>query len=98
MVGVNFATSFLRADGARNPDTPVDQVIDHVEYLLKHVGEDGVGFGSDFDGTLVPAGIGNAAGLQSLVTVMQTRGYGAALIEKICFRNWLRVLGATWEA
>jgi hypothetical protein len=28
---------------------------------------------------------------------MRTRGYGERLIEKICFRNWLRVLGQTWE-
>jgi microsomal dipeptidase-like Zn-dependent dipeptidase len=30
------------------------------------------------------------------VEVMRTRGFGEPLIEKICFRNWLRVLGQTW--
>ena len=59
-------------------------------------GEDGVGFGSDFDGAKIPAKIGNAAGLQNLVEVMRMRGYGEPLIEKICFRNWLRVLRQTW--
>jgi microsomal dipeptidase-like Zn-dependent dipeptidase len=44
-------------------DTPVDLVIEHLEHILKHVGEDGVGFGSDFDGAKIPAGIENAAGL-----------------------------------
>ena len=44
MVGVNYAVSFLRADGRHDRDTPVELVIDHVEYLLKQVGEDGVGF------------------------------------------------------
>ena len=28
---------------------------------------------------------------------MRTRDYGELLIEKLCFRNWLRVLGQTWE-
>jgi membrane dipeptidase len=96
IVGVNFATSFLRPDGRRDADTPIELVIDHIEHMLKHAGEDGVGLGSDFDGAKIPAGIGNAAGLQNLVEVMRTRDYGEPLIEKICFRNWLRVLAQTW--
>jgi len=96
MVGVNFATSYLRPDGRQDADTPVDLVIEHLEHILKHVGEDGVGFGSDFDGAKVPAGVGNAAGLQNLVEIMRRRGYGEPLIEKLCHRNWLRVLGQTW--
>ncbi len=97
LVGVNFAISFLRPDGARDADTPVELVVDHIEYLLRQVGEDGVGIGSDFDGAKIPAGIGNAAGLQNLVEAMRMRGFGEPLIEKVCLRNWLRVLGATWK-
>jgi membrane dipeptidase len=96
MVGVNFAVSFLRPDGRQDTDTPIEQVIDHVDYLLQHLGEDGVGFGSDFDGTRVPAKMKNAAGLQALVQIMRVRGYGEALIEKICTGNWMRVLARTW--
>jgi membrane dipeptidase len=95
-VGVNYSTSFLRPDGHRNADTPVELVIDHIEYILRRVGDDGVGFGSDFDGAKIPSGIGNAAGLQTLVQVMRARGYGEQLIEKLCYKNWLRVLGQTW--
>jgi membrane dipeptidase len=97
LVGVNFATSFLRPDGARDADTSIDLVMDHLEHMLEHVGEDGVGFGSDFDGAKMPSGIGTAAGLQNLVEAMRARGFSGPLIEKICFRNWLRVLGQTWE-
>jgi membrane dipeptidase len=98
IVGVNFATSFLHPDGRRDADTPIELVIDHIEHMLKHAGEDGVGLGSDFDGAKIPVGIGNAAGLQNLVQLMRARDYGEALIEKLCFRNWLRVLGQTWES
>jgi membrane dipeptidase len=52
--------------------------------------------GSDFDGAKIPAGIGNAAGLQNLVEVMRARGFGEPLIAKVCFGNWLRVFGQTW--
>ncbi len=96
LVGVNFAVSFLRPDGRHDKNTPVDLIVQHVEYLLEHLGEDGVGLGSDFDGAMIPAELGTAAGLQVLVQAMQKRGFGAPLIEKVCFRNWLRVLARTW--
>lgn len=97
MVGVNFAVSFLRADARQDLDTPIALVIDHVEHMLKHAGEDNVGFGSDFDGAMIPKELGNAAGLPALVEAMRARGYGQSLIEKLCFRNWLRVLERTWK-
>jgi membrane dipeptidase len=97
MVGVNFATTFLRPDGARNGDATIGLVVDHIEHMLERLGEDGVGLGSDFDGARMPSGIGTAAGLQSLVEAMRERGFGNPLIEKVCFRNWLRVLDATWK-
>jgi membrane dipeptidase len=96
MIGINYAVSFLRPDGRHERDTPLELVIDHVEHALKHVGEDGVGFGSDFDGAMIPKQLGNAAGLPTLVEIMQARGYAEPLIEKLCFRNWLRVLQRTW--
>jgi membrane dipeptidase len=96
LVGVNFATSFLRPDGRQDGETPVELVVEHLEHLVKHVGDDGVGIGSDFDGAKIPAGIGNAAGLQNLVEAMRTRGFREPLIEKICLGNWLRVLRRTW--
>jgi membrane dipeptidase len=96
MVGVNFAVSFLRPDGRHDKDTPADLIIQHIEHLIEHLGEDGVGFGSDFDGALISAELGNAAGLQILVEAMRKRGFAEPLIEKLCFRNWLGVLARTW--
>ena len=97
LVGVNFASSFLRPDGRQDKDTPLDLMIRHIEHMLEHAGEDGVGLGSDFDGATIPAELGDAAGLQNLVQAMRKRGFGEPLIEKLCFRNWLRVLGRTWS-
>jgi membrane dipeptidase len=96
MVGVNFAVSFLRPDGRRDPDTPLSCVVDHIEYLIKHLGEDHVGLGSDFDGAAIPSEIESAAGLPKLVAAMRARGFGEPLITKICTQNWLRVLERTW--
>jgi membrane dipeptidase len=96
LAGVNFATAFLRADGRHDKDTPAALIVDHAAHLVEHLGEDGVGLGSDFDGAQIPAEIGNAAGLQTLVEIMRKRGFGEPLIEKLCYRNWLRVLRRTW--
>ena len=96
MAGVNFAASFLRPDGRHDKDTPADLIIQHIEHMLEHAGEDSVGLGSDFDGAMIPAELGTAAGLQILVQAMRKRGFRKPLIEKVCFRNWLRVLGRTW--
>jgi membrane dipeptidase len=96
LVGVNFAASFLRPDGRQEKDTPTDLIVQHIAHMLEHAGEDHVGFGSDFDGALIPAELGNAAGLPNLVAALRARGFGEPLLEKLCFRNWLRVLARTW--
>jgi membrane dipeptidase len=98
LVGVNFAVSFLRPDGGRDKNTPLELIVRQVEHMLAHAGEDNVGFGSDFDGAPMPAELGNAAGLPKLIAALRGRGFGHELIEKLCFRNWLRVLRRTWGA
>ncbi len=97
MVGVNYAVSFIRPDGRREADTPLDLLVDHISYLIEKLGDDKVGMGSDFDGATVPAEIGSAAGLQNLVASMRRRGFDDALLHKICHQNWVRVLAKTWS-
>jgi len=95
MVGLNFATGFLREDGRMNADTSLDIMVRHVDSLLQALGEDGVGLGSDFDGAMIPAVIGDVAGLPKLIDALAARGFGRALIEKIAYRNWLSMLERT---
>lgn len=96
MVGLNFATAFLREDGRMDADTPLDTMLRHLDHLMSRLGEDRVGFGSDFDGAMVPAEIGDVSGLPALRKAMMDHGYDAALLEKLCHRNWVRVLEASW--
>ncbi|MDX8467253.1 dipeptidase [Mesorhizobium sp. VK23B] len=95
MVGLNFATGFLREDGRMNADTGLDIMVRHIDSLLQALGEDGVGLGSDFDGAMIPAVFGDVAGLPKLTDALAARGFGRALIEKIAYRNWLSVLERT---
>ena len=96
MVGLNFAVCFLRDDGDNNADTSFEVMLRHLDHLIEHLGEDRVGLGSDFDGAMIPKEINSAEGLPKLVAAMRSHGYGEVLIEKICHRNWLRVLKKTW--
>lgn len=95
-VGVNFGNAFLRADGKRDADTPVEKIVQHLDYLLEKLGEDRVGLGSDFDGITVPDALGDVTGLPLLSEAMKQAGYNDALIAKLSCRNWLKVLKQTW--
>jgi len=92
LVGLNFASGFLREDGEKTADTALEVMIRHLDHLLDHLGEDGVALGSDFDGAVIPKAIGTAAGLPNLITAMTDAGYGKALIAKICHQNWLNMI------
>lgn len=97
MVGLNFATVFLRADGRQSPDMGWDPILRHLDHLLDRLGEDHLGFGSDFDGATLPDGIGDVTGLPNLTAAMEAHGYGGALMEKLTCANWVGLLERTWK-
>lgn len=96
LVGLNFATGFLRDDGKMTADTGMEWMIRHLDALLEALGEDGVGIGSDFDGATIPQPIGDVAGLPNLIRAMLEHQFGEALVRKIACDNWLGVLERTW--
>jgi membrane dipeptidase len=95
MVGLNFATCFLRPDGNMAADTDLGLMVRQLDYLVEKLGEDHVGFGSDFDGATVPAEIGSAAGLPALIGALRQSGYSEPLLKKLGATNWLNVLERT---
>ncbi len=92
MVGLNYATCFLRPDGQQNLDTPVEDMLRHLDHLIAVLGVDHVGLGSDFDGATIPAFIDDAAGLPRLTAAMRRHGYDDVTMAKLCHGNWLDVL------
>jgi membrane dipeptidase len=95
-VGVNFGTMFMRADGCKDPDTKLDELVNHIDYLVDRIGVERVGLGSDYDGTTVPSDLSDASRLPTLVDLLKGRGYDDAAVRKICAENWIRVLERTW--
>ncbi|MBI4922427.1 MAG: membrane dipeptidase [Devosia nanyangense] len=92
MVGLNFATGFLRDDGMNSPDIGLDVMVRHVDYLIEKLGEDHVGLGSDFDGCTVPDPIKDVTGVPNLFRALADHGYDAALLAKLAHGNWLGCL------
>ncbi|MCB6176712.1 dipeptidase [Rhodobacter sp. Har01] len=96
MVGLNFAVGFLRPDGRKDDGCGWDPVLRHMDHLLKALGEDHLGFGSDYDGATTPAVIGDVTGLPRLLQALADHGYDRPLLEKIAHGNWLALLRRTF--
>lgn len=97
IVGVNFHVGFLREDGRLEADTPLTEIVRHLNYIVDRIGLDHVAFGSDFDGATMPNELGDVAGLPRLMAALRDHGYDDAALRKIAYENWLRVLQKTWK-
>lgn len=97
LVGIVFATPFLRPDFADDADTPLSLIAEHARYVADRIGVGHVALGSDFDGATVPAELGDAAGLPRLLDALRAVGFGEAELEAIGWDNWRRVLDTWWR-
>ena len=59
------------------------------------LGEDHLGFGSDYDGCTTPDVIDDATGLPRLIQALSDHGYDRPLLEKLAHGNWLALLDRT---
>jgi membrane dipeptidase len=97
LVGVIFGCAFVRADLADDVDTPLAVIARHAAYIAERIGARHVALGSDFDGTLIPAELGDVAGLPKLLDALRAAGFSAADVEDVAWNNWRRVLDAWWR-
>ena len=69
------------------------QVVNHIEHIIKLVGIDFVGLGSDFDGIgpSKPSDVTDVSGYPVIVFELLKRGYSEKDIKKILSGNFLRV-------
>jgi membrane dipeptidase len=98
MVGLNFATVFLRDDGRQAPFAGWEPYLRHLDHLLSRLGEDRVGLGSDFDGATLSADMGDVTGLPRLLEVLSQHGLSDDQIAKLAHRNWLALLDRSWKS
>lgn len=74
---------------------PFSLLMDHIDYIVKLVGVDYVGLGSDFDGIdSAPVGLDGVEDYPKITEALLKRGYSEKDIDKILGGNFLRVLRA----
>jgi membrane dipeptidase len=78
------------------PMVQMSTVCAHIEHLLEHLGPEGVGIGSDFDGgpTVLhtPEGMQTVADLRKVGEALRARGHGAEVTAGVLGENWYRFL------
>jgi membrane dipeptidase len=97
LVGINFEVSMIRPDSAREVDTPLSRIAEHVRHVAELVGTEHVALGSDWDGATMPDGVRTAAQLPALIDTLRGDGYSEAELAGIAHGNWRRVLAAAWR-
>lgn len=76
----------------------LSQVVDHIDYIVKMIGDDYVGLGSDFDGIdFAPKGLDDATTYPKITEELNRRGYSDESIKKILGGNVLRVMKANFK-
>jgi membrane dipeptidase len=73
-------------------DIGVSKVVDHIDHIVKLVGPDHGGIGSDYDGVHhIPEGLDDCSMLPNITRELAARGYSADDIRKILGGNFMRV-------
>jgi membrane dipeptidase len=79
----------------RLPPVKVSRIVDHIDHIVKLVGVDHVGIGSDFDGVQITTeDLATVADLPNLTKELLRRGYSESDVSKILGGNMLRVMDA----
>jgi len=77
----------------RLPAVSVTRIVDHIDHIVKLVGVDHIGIGSDFDGVQATTkDLSTVAELPNLTRELLRRGYSEQDIQKILGGNMLRVM------
>lgn len=91
VVGINFERLFLGDDAV----SKIDDIVSHIQHIYKVGGSEVLALGSDFDGISPELELAHIGQLGKLVDALELHGFQLADIEKICWKNALRVIKDT---
>jgi membrane dipeptidase len=96
VIGIFFEPTNIRFQMAEGGgfinDVPLSEIVRHFDYVIHRVGVDHVAIGSDYDGADMPGELKDVSLLQNLIRAFGDKVYSKSDIEKIAYKNWLRVL------
>ena len=79
-------------EAGKLPHVGWEKIIEHIDHVVKLVGPDHVGLGSDFDGADMPDGLEDCSKLPKITEALLRKGYSEEDIRKILGGNILRVM------
>jgi membrane dipeptidase len=83
------------ADEVQSMRPPMSMLLDHLDHIVKLVGVDHVGMGSDYDGTnSVPRQLDDVTAYPLITEELVRRGYSKKDVRKILGENFMRVFEA----
>lgn len=91
VAGINFGPEFLNAD-ITCKDSTAALMVNHIKHLMDVGGTECVGLGSDFDGIEGNMEIGSCDKMSILFDLLHKEGISDDQIEKIAWKNTLRVI------
>lgn len=90
--------TYLDAASAAAPRATLAEYVDHIDYVVKRIGWQHVGIGTDFDHGAGVTGFDSEAEAPNVTAELLRRGYSADQINAIWGGNFLRVWGAAQAA
>jgi membrane dipeptidase len=85
--------AFFRGLTALYPKASVRDYVDHIDYIVKRIGIDHVGIGTDFNHGAGIVGFQDESDAPNVTRELLQRGYNKSQIAKIWGGNFLRVFG-----
>jgi membrane dipeptidase len=85
--------AFIRGLVALYPRASLKEYVDHIDYIVKRIGIDHVGIGTDFNHGAGIVGFKDESDAANVTRELVRRGYDEAQIAKIWGGNFLRVFG-----
>ena len=94
VVGINYCRSFVKKEEGF---ASVKDLVKHIVYIRDLIGIDYVGLGSDFDGiSNKEIELKDASMMPLLIDELKLQGFSEEDIDKICYKNVLRVFKANF--
>ncbi|EPY2271739.1 dipeptidase [Clostridium sporogenes] len=91
VMGINFEKTFL----GQSEEGKISEMIAHIRHIRNVGGIDVLCIGSDFDGIETPSEIKSSNEIEKLISALKKDGFHENEIEKILYKNALRVIKET---
>ena len=105
LMAISKDSAIMKKDWQRYYDIEMNKVrptlahlVDHIDHIVKLVGDDYVGIGADYDGVdSLPVGLDDVTAYPKITEELMRRGYSKKSIRKILGDNVLRVMKANFR-